>query len=158
MKATVLRTISILILTSFFLYGCGNSKAEAPAEEVVEEFEYNYDDSSIEEYMRTLDPKKPVIIIYNEEEGYKLKLKEGQEYVLKQNDRIFLMNSREVYGLSQDIPTSSDLINHGMDMTEVIPDYSKFSDSQQVYYGIKLKENPEADMVWFGCKLVPPAE
>lgn len=136
------------------------AEEETPAEEeVAEELEYNYDNSSIEEYMKTLDPKKPVIIIYNEKEGYKLKLKEDQEYFLKQNDRIFLNNnSREVYSFSQDIPTSSDLINYGMDATEVIPDYSKFSDFQQVYFGIKLKENPEADMIWFGCKLIPPAE
>lgn len=136
------------------------AEEETPTEEeVAEELEYNYDNSSIEEYMKTLDPKKPVIIIYNEKEGYKIKLKEDQEYFLKQNDRIFLNNnSREVYSISQDIPTSSDLINYGMDATEVIPDYSKFSDSQQVYFGIKLKENPEADMIWFGCKLIPPAE
>lgn len=126
--------------------------------EVTEELEYSYDANSIEEYMKTLDPKKPVIVIYNEEEGYKLKLKEGQEYTLKQNDRIFLNNNSEVYSIAQDIPTSSDLINYGMDTTEVIPDYSKFSDSQQVYFGITLRENPDADMIWFGCKLIPPAE
>lgn len=35
-KMTVLRTILILTLTAFLLYGCGNSKDEAPAKEVPE--------------------------------------------------------------------------------------------------------------------------
>lgn len=133
-------------------------QVENEADEEDQELEYIYDDSSIEEYMSSLDAKIPVIVIYNEEEGYKLKLKENQEYHLKYNDRIFLNNQSEVYSIAQDIPTSSDFVNYGMDTTEVIPDYAKFENPQQVYFGITLRENPDADMIWFGCKLVAPEE
>ena len=64
----------------------------------------------------------------------------------------------EVYSISQDIPTSSDLVSYGLAVTEVIPDYTKFENPQQVYFGIRLKENSDADMIWFGCKLVAPEE
>lgn len=134
-------------------------QVENEADEEEQELEYIYDDSSIEEFMSSLDAKIPVIVIYNEEEGYKLKLKENQEYHLKYNDRIFLNNHfNEVYSISQDIPTSSDLVSYGLAVTEVIPDYTKFENPQQVYFGIRLKENSDADMIWFGCKLVAPEE
>ena len=122
-----------------------------------------YDDVAIEEYMASLDPKKPAIVIYNEQEGYKINMGEGQTYHLKKQDRILISNSRDINQYSTSISgTFTNLLERYM---EIVPDYTQFDLPHKSIYKIWLVEEmnnaenmKEDEYYMLTCWLYPPTE
>lgn len=50
------------------------------------------------EYMKNLESSTPEIIIYNENEGYLIRMEEGQHYKLKETDKILFNKGLDGYG------------------------------------------------------------
>lgn len=108
------------------------------------------------DYMVALNPETPHIVIYNEAEGYIIDMKEGEQYQLKKDDRIFLnVNSDYMKNVAYSMPdTSYQPISGGW---EIIPDYSQFKVGELHYYDIYLSDNYD-EYVEICCYLDPPTE
>jgi len=138
-------------------------QTENQEQEVVEEvkeeseLEYIYDDISIDDYMKSLEPKKPVVVIYNEEEGYKIKLRDGQKYFMRNNDRIFLSDFEGIAKYVISLPFKDNSIEYGDYASEIIPDLPEIDSSKVYYYGFSLDESPD-DFIWFSYQIVPPTD
>lgn len=210
-KMTVLRTILILTLTAFLLYGCGNSKDEAPAKEVPEvvteeevteepekeeeqeaqqpaEEETPAEEEVVEEpngegtstdmpeaqvtttakevgglltYMESLDPQKPAIIIYNEDDGGTIvNIQEGQHYSLKEGDKIIVnrcWDAIESWAFDTNIVSNKydEISNYAVILS---PDYTKFDKKQKFFYSIWLTTDTDEEPLTITCYLDAPAE
>lgn len=107
------------------------------------------------QYMVTLDPTEPAIVIYNEGTGEVINVKDGERYQLRADDRIFVSQSEEVTQCScHGIISFEDCIeNHCVYNTngmyklgatimegyenklcgwEFVPDYTKFESGEEV--------------------------
>ncbi len=106
-------------------------------------------------YILTLDPLAPHIMIWNEEEGYVVGIGAGETYQLKNNDKIYLiMDPETVIGHASSIPELS--YENTVLGYLCIPDYSQFEKPQEVWYGIQLEGSNAEDMIWMNCYLYPP--
>ena len=107
-------------------------------------------------YIKSLDPRTPHIVIYNETEGYIIDMQEGEHYQLKTDDRIFLnVNSDYMKYKAYSIPETGYQPIEGA--WEIIPDYSKFEVGKLHYYHIYPSDNLE-EYVEISCYLDPPTE
>lgn len=107
-------------------------------------------------YIKSLDPRTPHIVIYNETEGYIIDMQEGEHYQLKTDDRIFLnVNSDYMKYKAYSIPETGYQPIEGA--WEIIADYSKFEVGKLHYYHIYPSDNLE-EYVEISCYLDPPTE
>lgn len=109
------------------------------------------DFTSFEQYMDSLDPEKPAIVIYNNEEGYMVNMQEGQHYQMKKSDELFF-NFQDAIGYGMNL----ELVNGGyqpVDHNYTIANLhlDKFTDDQE-FYVIDPNDNK------ITCYLTPPSE
>lgn len=109
------------------------------------------DFTSFEQYMDSLDPEKPAIVIYNNEEGYMVNMQEGQHYQMKKSDELFF-NFQDAIGYGMNL----ELVNGGYqpvdhNYTKANLHLDKFTDDQE-FYVIDPDDNK------ITCYLTPPSE
>ena len=109
------------------------------------------DFTSFEQYMDSLDPEKPAIVIYNNEEGYMVIMPEGQHYQMKQSDELYL-NFQDAIGYGMNL----ELVDGGYqpvdhNYTKANLHLDKFTDDQE-FYVIDPDDNK------ITCYLTPPSE
>ena len=106
------------------------------------------------QYMASVDPETPHIVIWNEAEGYVIDIGEGQYYQLKVDDRIFTNLSENIKKHSYKLPrTETKGITGAM---EIIPNYSEFENPQETMY--KIFTDSEDEGILLTCYLYAPAE
>lgn len=121
------------------------------------EVTYVTDFTSIDDYMGGFDMStSPVIVIYNEQEGYLINMQEGQHYQLDSND-VILRNIKET-----DVQSNYDIaFRYDLETGEVVfpnymlvlSDYSKWTKEEKYYFKIYDKEGNELGGVT--CYLTP---
>lgn len=118
------------------------------------EVTYITDFTSIDDYMGGFDMStSPVIVIYNEQEGYLINMQEGQHYQLKAEDKIlFNFESSVGYGYDHDLGSSFEPRNG---YVVYLADYSKISEDKDFYLRKKLEDG---SIVGVSCYLAPPVE
>lgn len=121
------------------------------------EVTYITDFTSIDDYMGGFDMStSPVIVIYNEQEGYLINMQEGQHYQLDSND-VILCNIKKTDNESDyDIAFRVDLETEEVVFPNyhmVIPDYTKWTKEEKYYFKIYDKEGNELGGVT--CYLTP---
>lgn len=118
------------------------------------EVTYVTDFTSIDDYMGGFDMStSPVIVIYNEQEGYLINMQEGQHYQLKAEDKIlFNFESSVGYGYDHDLGSSFEPRNG---YVVYLADYSKISEDKDFYLRKKLEDG---SIVGVSCYLAPPVE
>lgn len=121
------------------------------------EVTYITDFTSIDDYMGGFDMStSPVIVIYNEQEGYLINMQEGQHYQLDNND-VILCNIKKTDNESDyDIAFRVDLETEEVVFPNyhmVIPDYTKWTKEEKYYFKIYDKEGNELGGVT--CYLTP---
>ncbi len=107
------------------------------------------------QYMVTLDPVEPAIVIFNEGTGEIINIKDGEKYQLRSDDRIFVRHSEEITKHSSNGILSHDtsLDNHDVYNTngryaetggvaegyeselcawEYVPDYTQYGKGEEV--------------------------
>lgn len=106
---------------------------------------------------------EPALLIYNESEGYVIKMEEGEYYQLKANDRIFEY-------LSEKEKASSDTLEAGGGTNiakdanvsyvyEMKPDYSQYDSPHEVLFVVYFTEEREkGDYFLLTCYLDAPTE
>lgn len=109
------------------------------------------DFTSFEQYMDSLDPEKPAIVIYNNEEGYMVNMQEGQHYQMKKSDELFF-NFQDAIGYGMNL----ELVDGGYqpvdhNYTKANLHLDKFTDDQE-FYVIDPDDNK------ITCYLTPPSE
>lgn len=105
-------------------------------------------------YITTLDPDQPEIIIFNGVELYMIHMKEGQHYQLKTDDEIIFSYEGSGIGYGWKIELGNSTIsidNHNI----FEADYSKFEQEQEFYLKKKLDNG---EIVQRTCYLTPPTE
>lgn len=130
---------------------------EDPAEEVAEnpgEVTYITDYTSISEYMGSLDPNKPAIVIYNEDEGYIINMQEGQHYQLKKADQILLDRLPKIGEYLVPIEGIS-LVSYENYVAITNIDYSKLQPKHEFFFGKVLDNGEEIRLT---CYFDPPVE
>ncbi len=111
---------------------------------------------SISDYMESLDPQKPAIVIYNPDDGTIINMKEGEHYSLKEGDQIIVNISEAGVGYGYDLDIITWRINDNLETGyQLLPDYSKF-ESRQKFWFKRQKENGE--ILQITCYLSPPTE
>ena len=119
-----------------------NEMAEAQITTTVDEA------GSISDYMESLDPQKPAIVIYNPDDGTIINMKEG--------DQIIVNISEAGVGYGYDLDIITGRINDNLETGyQLLPDYSKF-ESRQKFWFKRQKENGE--ILQITCYLSPPTE
>ena len=121
------------------------------------EVTYITDFASIDDYMGGFDMStSPVIVIYNEQEGYLINMQEGQHYQLDSND-VILCNIKKTDNESDyDIAFRVDLETEEVVFPNyhmVIPDYTKWTQEEEFYNIVYDKEGNELGGVT--CYLTP---
>ena len=121
------------------------------------EVTYVTDFTSIDDYMGGFDMStSPVIVIYNEQEGYLINMQEGQHYQLDSND-VILCNIKKTDNESDyDIAFRVDLETEEVvfpNYQMVIPDYTKWTQEEEFYNIVYDKEGNELGGVT--CYLTP---
>lgn len=121
------------------------------------EVTYVTDFTSIDDYMGGFDMStSPVIVIYNEQEGYLINMQEGQHYQLDSND-VILCNIKKTDNESDyDIAFRVDLETEEVVFPNyhmVIPDYTKWTQEEEFYNIVYDKEGNELGGVT--CYLTP---
>lgn len=121
------------------------------------EVTYVTDFTSIDDYMGDFDMStSPVIVIYNEQEGYLINMQEGQHYQLDSND-VILCNIKKTDNESDyDIAFRVDLETEEVVFPNyhmVIPDYTKWTKEEKYYFKIYDKEGNKLGAVT--CYLTP---
>lgn len=121
------------------------------------EVTYVTDFTSIDDYMGGFDMStSPVIVIYNEQEGYLINMQEGQHYQLDSND-VILCNIKKTDNESDyDIAFRVDLETEEVVFPNyhmVIPDYTKWTKEEKYYFKIYDKEGNKLGAVT--CYLTP---
>lgn len=131
-----------------------NEMAEAQITTTVDEA------GSISDYMESLDPQKPAIVIYNPDDGTIINMKEGEHYSLKEGDQIIVnrnWDSIESWAFNTEVVSNE--FGELSDFAVVLyPDYTKFSENQEFYYEIWLADNPNEVSQRLTCYLSPPTE
>ena len=106
------------------------------------------------QYMASLDPTTPHIVIWNETGGYVIDMGEGEYYQLKKDDRIFTNLSENIRKHSYKLPrTGTRGITSAM---EIIPNYSEFEKPQETMY--KIYTDSEDEGILLTCYLDAPVE
>ena len=118
---------------------------------------YITDFTSIDDYMGGFDMStSPVIVIYNEQEGYLINMQEGQHYQLDSND-VILCNIKKTDNESDyDIAFRVDLETEEVVFPNyhmMIPDYTKWTQEEEFYNIVYDKEGNELGGVT--CYLTP---
>lgn len=121
------------------------------------EVTYVTDFTSIDDYMGGFDMStSPVIVIYNEQEGYLINMQEGQHYQLDSND-VILCNIKKTDNESDyDIAFRVDLETEEVVFPNyhmMIPDYTKWTQEEEFYNIVYDKEGNELGGVT--CYLTP---
>ncbi len=121
------------------------------------EVTYITDFTSIDDYMGGFDMStSPVIVIYNEQEGYLINMQEGQHYQLDSND-VILCNIKKTDNESDyDIAFRVDLETEEVVFPNyhmVIPDYTKWTQEEEFYNIVYDKEGNKLGAVT--CYLTP---
>lgn len=132
---------------------------EEVAEELTETEEVAYitDYTSINDFMISLDPSKPAIIIYNDVDNYIVKIEEGQHYNLKSEDHI-LINTPTAQGRGYNTELIPDYKIFGDNADELLPDYSKFEDDQEFFFSILFYDDEDGIPDKLTCYLTAPTE
>ena len=115
--------------------------------------------STLEEvvaYALQLDSKTPHIIIFNEQEGYLIDMKEGEHYHLKSEDRIFETVTHDMAKGTDSIPEIEEKSITAM--YEIIPNYNEFESPQKALYKIWATDDPEGEAKRITCYLYAPTE
>lgn len=121
------------------------------------EVTYVTDFTSIDDYMGGFDMStSPVIVIYNEQEGYLINMQEGQHYQLDSND-VILCNIKKTdnesdYDIAFRVNLETEEVvfpNYHM----MIPDYTKWTQGEEFYNIVYDKEGNELGGVT--CYLTP---
>ena len=105
-------------------------------------------------YIATLDPDQPEIIIYNKFEMYMIHMKEGQHYQLKAEDEIIVNCEGTLIGYGWNIDfgdTARSIENYSI----LIGDYSIFENNPEFFLKKKLDNG---DIVQRTCYFEPPTE
>lgn len=104
-------------------------------------------------YIATLDPDQPEIIIYNKFEMYMIHMKEGQHYQLKSNDEI-IFNISDPIGCGWNFDLGADLLvieNYLILQTN----FSNWEQNQEFFFS---KRNENDEKVTRTCYFDPPTE
>lgn len=121
------------------------------------EVTYITDFTSIDDYMGGFDMStSPVIVIYNEQEGYLINMQEGQHYQLDSNDAILRNVKRSDNQSDFDIAFRADLETGEVVFPKyqmMIPDYTKWTQEEEFYNIVYDKEGNELGGVT--CYLTP---
>lgn len=121
------------------------------------EVTYVTDFTSIDDYMGGFDMStSPVIVIYNEQEGYLINMQEGQHYQLDSNDAILRNVKRSDNQSDFDIAFRADLETGEVVFPKyqmMIPDYTKWTQEEEFYNIVYDKEGNELGGVT--CYLTP---
>lgn len=137
--------------------------AEEPEEVITEEPEVVEEEpvevisvkehADLTNYIATLDPDQPEIIIFNGVELYMIHMKEGQHYQLKPDDEIIFNCEGSLlgYGWPDVGDTAMSIGNYNI----LQVDYSKFEQDQEFFLKKKLKSG---EIVQRTCYLTPPTE
>ena len=115
--------------------------------------------STLEEvvaYALQLDSKTPHIIIFNEQEGYLIDMKEGEHYQLKSGDRIFETVTHDMDSVTSSLPIKEEKPVTGM--YEKIPNYDEFESPQKALYKIWTRDDPDGEAKKITCYLYAPTE
>lgn len=115
--------------------------------------------STLEEvvaYALQLDSKTPHIIIFNEQEGYLIDMKEGEHYQLKSEDRIFETVTPDMDSVTSSLPIKEEKPVTGM--YEKIPNYDEFENPQKALYKIWTTDDPDGEAKRITCYLYAPVE
>ena len=107
-------------------------------------------------FMAEIGDDTPHIVIYNEEEGYIIDMKEGEYYQLKLDDRIYFNSNLNLKEISYSIP-AKDYIG-GAEAAQIIPDYDKFDSPHECRYRIVLKDDPSGEGIKLTCYLDAPTD
>ena len=110
--------------------------------------------AELTDYVSTLDPDQPEILIFNGVEMYIIHMKEGQHYQLKPEDEIIFSYEGSGIGYGWNIELGNSTIsieNHNIFKA----DYSKFKQDQEIYLD---KELESGEIVKRTCYLTPPTE
>lgn len=103
--------------------------------------------------------KEPAILIYNEKEGYVIKMGEGEYYQLKNEDRIFEKCPMEAVKRSVSYIENSTLQNIRGTIDERTYDYSKLESPQKINFVVFFTENEyDGDYFLLTYYLDAPAE
>lgn len=109
-------------------------------------------------YVDSLDKQTPMLLIYNEDEGYVFNMGEGEYYQLKGNDRIFTYLTENHYASSDTLEAGPGVGIKGS-LFEAIPDYSKYDSPHEVIYEVYYTEEFEKGNCFsITCYLDAPAE
>ena len=112
-------------------------------------------------YMESLDPQKPAIIIYNEDDGGTIvNIQEGQHYSLKEGDKIIVnrcWDAIESWAFDTNIVSNKydEISNYAVILS---PDYTKFDKKQKFFYSIWLTTDTDEEPLTITCYLDAPAE
>ncbi|MGN0132807.1 MAG: hypothetical protein ACI4AA_10235 [Lachnospiraceae bacterium] len=135
----------------------GEEVAEEPKEEG-EEVTYITDYGTLDNYMKDLEVNKPAILIYNEIEGYIIKMEEGQHYTLKKDDKIIINKTSNASAIGYNFNVVETHNNFCACGEELIPIYSEFEQNQEFFYSIWLTDDPDEVPLKLTCYLDAPAE
>ena len=105
-------------------------------------------------YIATLDPDQPEIIIFNGVELYMIHMKEGQHYQLKPDDEIIVNREGSLIGCGWNLDlgdTSMSIDNYNI----LKVDYSKFEQNQEFFF---IKEQANGEDARRTCYFDPPTE
>ena len=105
-------------------------------------------------YIATLDPDQPEIIIFNGVELYMIHMKEGQHYQLKPDDEIIVNREGSLIGCGWNLDlgdTSMSIDNYNI----LKVDYSKFEQNQEFFF---IKEQANGEDARHTCYFDPPTE
>lgn len=115
---------------------------------------------SISDYMESLDPQKPAIVIYNPDDGTIINMKEGEHYSLNKEDQI-IVNRNWDFIESRKFDTNL-VFNEFTELCDsaiiLYLNYDNFVKNQEFYYEIWLTDNPNEDSLKLTCYLDPPIE
>lgn len=121
------------------------------------EVTYITDFTSIDDYMSGFDMStSPVIVIYNEQEGYLINMQEGQHYQLDSND-VLLRNIKKTdpyYDITFRVDLGMGDIVYPQ-YKQFIPDYSKWVKEEEFYFEICHDDGSKTGVT---CYLTPPSE
>lgn len=118
----------------------------------------NYDEFI--NYIYSLDNQTPALLIYNENEGYVINMREGEYYQLKKDDRIFEYLSEREKAFSDTLMDPSNILGgEEKNIVEIRPDYSQYDSPHEVLYVVYFTEELEkGDYFLLTCYLDAPAE
>lgn len=108
------------------------------------------------DYAQTMN--EPSLLIYNESEGYVIKMGEGEYYQIKKGDRIFESDTERAVSMSDTLEAGEGVSPRAY-IFEMTPDYSKYDSPHKVMYVVYFTEKQiEGDYFLLTCYLDAPAE